>query len=52
MREAERGKRFDDTFVALARSVYQTNDKRAALKREINLKLGSAIVEEKSYAPY
>lgn len=52
VREAERAKRFDAAFVALARSVYQTNDKRAALKREINLKLGSAIVEEKSYEPY
>jgi hypothetical protein len=52
VREAERAKRFDAAFVALARSVYQTNDARAALKREINLKLGSAIIEEKSYAPY
>jgi predicted nucleic acid-binding Zn-ribbon protein len=52
VRDAERDKRFDAAFVALARSVYQTNDKRAALKREINVKLGSAIVEEKSYKPY
>jgi hypothetical protein len=33
-----------------ARSVYQTNDHRAALKRQINERLGSAILEEKSYA--
>jgi hypothetical protein len=52
VRECERAGRFDAAFVALARSVYQTNDKRAALKREINLKLGSVIIEEKSYAPY
>jgi len=52
VREAEHAKRFDAGFVALARCVYQTNDKRAALKRDINLKLGSSIVEEKSYAPY
>jgi hypothetical protein len=52
LRECERAERFDVAFVALARSVYKTNDKRAALKREINLKLGSAIIEEKSYAPY
>jgi predicted nucleic acid-binding Zn-ribbon protein len=52
VRECERAGRFEAAFVALARSVYQTNDKRAALKREINLKLGSAIIEEKSYAPY
>jgi hypothetical protein len=52
VREAERARRFDAAFVALARSVYQTNDARAALKREINLLLGSAIIEEKSYEPY
>jgi hypothetical protein len=38
--------------VALARDVYHQNDRRAALKREINLLLGSDIVEEKSYASY
>ena len=37
-------------FVALARSVYQLNDRRAALKRAISLSLGSQLVEEKSYA--
>ena len=52
VRDCERDNRFDAGFVTLARSVYQTNDKRAALKREINVKLGSAIVEEKSYKPY
>ena len=40
---------FGEGFVALARAVYVTNDKRAAVKKEINLLLGSAIVEEKSY---
>jgi hypothetical protein len=40
---------FGATFVALARAVYQTNDRRAAVKKRINLHLGSAIVEEKSY---
>ena len=39
-------------FIALARSVYRQNDARGALKREINLRLGSEIVEEKSYRPY
>ena len=39
-------------FIRLARAVYITNDKRAALKKEINLLLGSSIVEEKSYADY
>jgi hypothetical protein len=43
---------FDDEFIQLARSVYIVNDERAAVKREINLKLGSALVEEKSYADY
>jgi hypothetical protein len=48
--EAER--RFDATFVELARSVYRTNDRRAALKRELNLALGSDLLEEKSYTEY
>jgi len=40
---------FGPDFIALARAVYQTNDRRAATKRQINRSLGSAIVEEKSY---
>ncbi|MBS1301866.1 DUF6165 family protein [Loktanella sp. SALINAS62] len=40
---------FGATFIALARAVYVTNDQRAAVKKRINLLLGSAIVEEKSY---
>lgn len=40
---------FGDNFIALARAVYRTNDKRAEIKREINVLLGSALVEEKSY---
>lgn len=43
---------FDDAFVQLARAVYFENDERARLKREINTKLGSALVEEKSYQDY
>jgi len=43
---------FDKVFIELARSVYVTNDKRMAVKRQINEKLGSTIVEEKSYADY
>ena len=43
---------FGPRFISLARAVYQNNDQRAALKREINLLLGSKIVEEKSYQPY
>ena len=43
---------FGEGFIELARAVYHRNDRRAALKREINLLLGSAIVEEKSYASY
>jgi len=50
LKEAE--KAFDDEFIELARSVYRTNDRRAALKRELNVRLGSEIVEEKSYADY
>ena len=52
IRDRERGKDFGDSFVELARGVYKTNDKRAALKREINEFLGSSLIEEKSYAAY
>lgn len=41
---------FGPQFIELARSVYITNDKRAALKKQINLAMGSRLVEEKSYA--
>lgn len=52
LRDLERAQDFGPRFVALARSVYVTNDRRAALKRAINDRLGSRIVEEKSYRPY
>ncbi len=52
IRDCERAKDFGETFVELARGVYITNDKRAALKREINELLGSRLIEEKSYASY
>ncbi|MCA8996857.1 MAG: hypothetical protein KDA80_07725, partial [Planctomycetaceae bacterium] len=52
IRDCEREQDFGDKFIQLARSVYRTNDRRAAVKREINLLLGSALVEEKSYHEY
>lgn len=52
IRDKERDRSFDGEFIGLARAVYVTNDERAAVKREINTKLGSKIVEEKSYAQY
>lgn len=52
VRDCEREKEFDEKFVELARLVYKSNDKRAALKREVNLLLGSRLVEEKSYSEY
>ena len=52
LRDCERRGDFGPSFIALARAVYRTNDRRAALKREINLLLGSALVEEKSYTRY
>ncbi|MAZ90865.1 MAG: hypothetical protein CMF76_02730 [Maricaulis sp.] len=52
IRDCERKGDFGAEFIRLARAVYVTNDKRAALKKEINLLLGSTIVEEKSYAEY
>ncbi len=52
IRDKERHKQFDDEFVRLARSVYFTNDERAEIKKQINHKLGSGLVEEKSYSDY
>jgi hypothetical protein len=52
IRDLERQQRFDDRFIALARDVYITNDERARIKKEINIKYGSDFVEEKSYQPY
>ena len=48
----EQAQAFDDEFIRLARSVYFENDDRARIKKEINLALGSAYVEEKSYQDY
>lgn len=52
IRDCERAEDFGAAFIALARAVYITNDRRSALKKQVNLALGSAIVEEKSYADY
>ncbi len=50
IRLCERDEDFGPRFIALARSVYRTNDRRAALKRQVNELLGSKLIEEKSYA--
>ena len=52
IRDKERKKEFDDDFIKLARAVYYTNDVRAKIKKEINLKYSSGFVEEKSYQNY
>ena len=52
IRDKERARAFDAEFIRLARAVYVENDERAAIKRRINVKLGSALIEEKSYAAY
>lgn len=52
IRDCERGRDFGPQFIELARSVYHSNDRRAALKRQINELLGSKLIEEKSYAAY
>ena len=52
IRAEERAKSFGARFIELARSVYRTNDRRAAVKRQINAMLNSPIPEEKSYADY
>ena len=52
IRDKERAGTFDADFIRLARAVYIENDERAAIKKRINLKLGSTLVEEKSYTHY
>ena len=52
IREHERTRNFNSDFVTLARLVYQTNDLRSSIKKEINITHGSSIVEEKSYSDY
>ena len=52
IREKEAAKNFNADFIRLARAVYVTNDKRAEIKKQINLATGSDLVEEKSYESY
>ncbi len=52
IRACEAQGNFGDDFIRLARAVYITNDRRAAVKKAINLHLGSALVEEKSYTEF
>ena len=52
IREKEAVQTFDRDFIELARAVYVFNDERAAIKKRVNVALGSRIVEEKSYKPY
>ena len=52
IRECERKKIFDQSFIDLARSVYFTNDERAKVKNDINKNFGSELVEVKSYEEY
>jgi hypothetical protein len=52
IRDKERAGEFDAVFIELARAVYVTNDERARFKKNINITLGSRLVEEKSYQPY
>ena len=52
IRDKEAHQTFDRQFIELARAVYICNDERAAIKKRINLQLGSRLVEEKSYKQY
>jgi hypothetical protein len=52
IRDLERRKDFGADFISTARSVYVINDRRSDLKREINLKTSSGLIEEKSYEKY
>ena len=52
IRDKEAKQSFDRDFIELARAVYVSNDERAAIKKRINLQLGSRLIEEKSYKQY
>jgi hypothetical protein len=52
IRNLERNEDFGDDFIATARAVYFKNDRRSEIKREINLKTSSGLIEEKSYEKY
>ncbi len=52
IRLKEANQEFDDVFVQLARDIYFNNDERAEIKRQINVKFGSDLVEEKEYVDY
>ena len=52
IRDKERAGEFDESFIELARNVYFTNDRRSKIKKDLNLHLGSEIIEEKSYQDY
>jgi len=52
IRKKEAKKEYDEQFISFAREVYYTNDKRSEIKREINKKYGSDLIEEKSYEKY
>jgi hypothetical protein len=52
IRDCENAKNFGEDFIRLARAVYITNDRRADVKKKINLLLGSTLIEEKSYADH
>ena len=52
IRDCEKNKEFGEDFIRLARAVYVTNDRRAKVKREVNLIFGSELMEEKSYQKY
>lgn len=52
IRDCEKAKNFGEEFIRLARAVYITNDRRADVKKQINVLLGSSLIEEKSYADH
>jgi len=52
IRDLERNKDFGNVFISTARAVYIKNDRRSELKREINIRTSSGLMEEKSYEKY
>jgi hypothetical protein len=49
IRKCEKEQKFDSFFIECARNIYKTNDERSYIKKELNLKFNSELVEEKSY---
>ncbi len=52
LRHCERNAEFGPRFTELARCVYRFNDRRAAIKRQIDDLVGAPVREQKCYTAY